>query len=135
MQTNDDFVGGTVLLVDDEKDIREYVFHALQHAGYAVVQASSGTEALSRFAHFSQDIDLLVTDLVMPGLQGDQLAARLLEQKPELKVIFISGNIKQAMNTVIPLEEGVNYLRKPFGLSELENLVESVLASDRATNG
>ena len=130
MQSNDDFIGGTILLVDDEKDVREYVFHALQHAGYAVVQASSGSEALSRFEHFGQDIDLLVTDLVMPGLHGDQLAVKLLAEKPELKVIFISGNIKQGMETAIPLEEGVNYLRKPFGLSDLENLVERKLGSE-----
>lgn len=134
MRNDNDFIGGTVLLVDDEKDVREYVFHALQHAGYAVVQASSGLEALTRFKHFGQDIDLLVTDLVMPGLQGDQLAARLIEEKPELKVIFISGNIKQGMETMIPLQEGVNYLRKPFGLSDLESLVQDALASDPPAN-
>ena len=124
---NDEFIGGTVLLVDDEKDVREYLFHALQNAGYAVVQASSGVEALTRFDHFGNDIDLLVTDLVMPGLPGDQLALRLLAQKPELKVIFISGNPKQTLCSEIPLTEGVNYLPKPFGFSDLEQMIETVL--------
>lgn len=115
-------------MVDDEKDVREYLFHALQHAGYAVVQANSGQEALSRFEHFGSEIDLLITDLVMPGLPGDQLALRLLEKKPQLKVIFISGNPKQTVKSAIPLEEGVNFLSKPFGVSDLERVIESVLA-------
>ena len=125
---DEDFIGGTILLVDDEKDVREYLFHALQHAGYAVVQASSGQEALSRFEHFGSEIDLLITDLVTPGLSGDQLALRLLEERPEIKVIFISGNPRETLRSAIPLEEGVNFLSKPFGVSDMERVIESVLA-------
>lgn len=125
---DDNFIGGTILLVDDEKDVREYLFHALQHAGYAVVQASSGHEALKRFEHFGNEIDLLITDVVMPGLSGDQLALRLLEERPEIKVIFISGNPKETIRSAVPLEEGVNFLSKPFGVADLERVIEAVLA-------
>lgn len=125
---SDCFVGGTILLVDDEKDVREFLFHSLQQSGYAVVQASSGREALTRFEHFGSEIDVLVTDVVMPGLRGDQLALELLEQKPDLKVVFISGNPVEMLHSAVPLEEGNNFLSKPFGVPDLERVIEGVMA-------
>src|SRR5688572_33302209 len=89
---------GTILLVDDDKDLREFLYQHLLHCGHAVLQAGSGIDALDRFRG-NPEIDLLVTDIVMPGLSGDQLAVKLIEAKPGLPVLFISGNAAAHINS------------------------------------
>ena len=117
---------GTILLVDDDKELREFLYQHLQHCGHAVLQASSGNEALERYRR-NPDIDLLLTDIVMPGLTGDQLAVQLFESKPGLPVLFISGNSPNQINTQIPLVEGKNFLRKPFSFDTLERTIANLL--------
>jgi two-component system cell cycle sensor histidine kinase/response regulator CckA len=117
---------GTILLVDDDKDLREFLYQHLLHCGHAVLQAGSGAEAIERFRH-NPEIDLLITDIVMPGCSGDQLAVKLLELKPILPVLFISGNNSAHLDSVVPLEEGRNFLRKPFSLDTLEQMILSLL--------
>lgn len=118
---------GTILLVDDDKDLREFLYQHLLHCGHSVLQAGSGTEAIERFRHHQNDIDILVTDIVMPGYSGDQLAVKLLEQKPGLPVLFISGNAPNHVHSVVPLSEGENFLRKPFSLETLERAIANLL--------
>ena len=118
---------GTILLVDDDKDLREFLYMHLLHCGHSVLQAGSGFEATERFRHHMNDIDILVTDIVMPGYSGDQLAVKLTEQKPGLPVLFISGNAPNQLQTVVPLQEGVNFLRKPFSLESLERSIAKLL--------
>ena len=72
---------GTILLVDDDKDLREFLYQHLLHCGHSVLQAGSGHEAMERFRR-NPEIDILVTDIVMPGLSGDQLAEKLLANLP-----------------------------------------------------
>src|SRR5688500_15502066 len=115
MQSRDSAPIGTILLVDDDKDLREFLYQHLLHCGHSVLQAGSGTEALERFRH-NPEIDLLVSDMVMPGLSGDQLAVKLIQSKPGLPVLFISGNAPNHMQSVVPLQEGRNFIRKPFSL-------------------
>ena len=117
---------GTILLVDDDKDLREFIYQHLLYCGHSVLQAGSGDEALERFRR-NPEIDMVVTDIVMPGLSGDQLAEKLLEIKPGLPVLFISGNASTHIQSRIPLEEGVNFLRKPFSLETLERAIASLL--------
>jgi two-component system cell cycle sensor histidine kinase/response regulator CckA len=117
---------GTILLVDDDKDLREFLYQHLLHCGHAVLQAGSGLEALDRFKR-NPEIDLAVTDIVMPGLSGDQLALKLLESKPSLPVLFISGNSASQIQSAVPLEEGRNFLRKPFSLETLERMIAQLL--------
>jgi two-component system, cell cycle sensor histidine kinase and response regulator CckA len=117
---------GTILLVDDDKDLREFLYQHLLHCGHAVLQAGSGTEALDRFRR-NPEIDLVISDIVMPGLSGDQLAVKLLESKPGLPMLFISGNAPNHIQSVVPLEEGRNFLRKPFSLETLEQMIAALL--------
>ena len=117
---------GTVLLVDDDKELREFLYQHLQHCGHAVLQASSASEALERYRH-NPDIDLVVTDIVMPGQSGDQLALKFFELNPSLPVLFISGNAPNHVDSVVPLEEGRNFLRKPFSLETLERTIATLL--------
>lgn len=118
---------GTILLVDDDKDLREFLYQHLLHCGHSVLQAGSGPEATERFRHHMNDIDILVTDIVMPGYSGDQLAVQLAEKKPGLPVLFISGNAPNQVQSVVPLVEGDNFLRKPFSLETLERAIAKLL--------
>ena len=118
---------GTILLVDDDKDLREFLYQHLLHCGHSVLQAGSGQDASERFRHHMNDIDILVTDIVMPGYSGDQLALKLSEQKPGLPVLFISGNAPNHLESVVPLREGENFLRKPFSLDTLERAIAKLL--------
>jgi two-component system, cell cycle sensor histidine kinase and response regulator CckA len=118
---------GTILLVDDDKDLREFLYQHLLLCGHSVLQAGSGEEAAERFRHHSNDIDLLLTDIVMPGYSGDQLAFKLAQQKPGLPVLFISGNAPNQLESVITLTEGENFLRKPFSLETLERAIAKLL--------
>jgi two-component system, cell cycle sensor histidine kinase and response regulator CckA len=126
MSSGDSEPVGTILLVDDDKDLREFLYQHLLHCGHSVLQASSGMEAIDRFRR-NPEIDLLISDIVMPGMSGDQLVMKLLEVKPELPVLFISGNAPNQIQSVIPLEEGRNFLRKPFSLEMLERMIGRLL--------
>ena len=117
---------GIILLVDDDKDLREFLYQHLLHCGHSVLQASSGLEALDRFRR-NPEIDLVVSDIVMPGMSGDQLARKLFEDKPGLPIVFISGNAPNQIHSVVPLEEGRNFLRKPFSLESLEKMIAAHL--------
>jgi CheY-like chemotaxis protein len=118
---------GTILLVDDDKDLREFLYQHLLQCGHSVLQAGSGQDASERFRHHMNDIDILVTDIVMPGYSGDQLAVQLSQQKPGLPVLFISGNAPNHLESVVPLHEGENFLRKPFSLETLERAIAKLL--------
>jgi two-component system cell cycle sensor histidine kinase/response regulator CckA len=117
---------GTILLVDDDKDLREFLYQHLLHCGHAVLQAGSGLEALDRFRR-NPEIDLVVSDIVMPGMSGDQLAHKLVEHRPALPVVFMSGNAPNHIESMVLLEEGRNFLRKPFSLESLEKLITAHL--------
>ena len=117
---------GTILLVDDDKDLREVLYQHLLRCGHFVLQAGSGIEALDRFRR-NAEIDLVVADIVMPGMSGDQLAMKLLGEKPDLPILFISGNAPHHIQSVVPLEEGRNFLRKPFSLEGLERMIAALL--------
>ena len=119
--------GETVLLTEDEDTIREALAEYLESVGLEVLQAGDGREALEVAAHHRGTIDLLVTDLVMPRMNGPDLAKHLLAERDDLKVIYVSGYTPEAM-----LEYGVSgddavFLQKPFLLDELADTIREVL--------
>jgi len=116
---------GSILLVDDDKDVREFLGQVLLTEGYSVIQASSGHQAWERFVQNQDDFDLVITDIVMPGLLGSDLAARILEIKPYMKFLFISGNAPPKFT--LEMIEGKNFLSKPFKVSELFDAIQHVL--------
>jgi|SRR6185436_2414996 len=111
----------TILLVEDETAIRRLITIALEGAGYHVIEARSGTEALQLFG---PQIDLLLTDLRLPYLQGEQLIARLRQRRATLKVLAMSGFSVSAPLTV-------PFLQKPFARADLLSAVRGVLDGDR----
>jgi PAS domain S-box-containing protein len=120
----------TVLLVEDEVLVRNLAADALRRHGYQVLSASTGIEALDLASQVLHPIDVLVTDVVMPQMGGEQLAVRLLGERPSLKVLFISGYTDMAVlqhGTLIP---GTSLLQKPFTPGQLVYRVRQLLDND-----
>jgi two-component system cell cycle sensor histidine kinase/response regulator CckA len=109
----------TVLLVDDDALVRDFTALCLSKAGFNVIEAANAEVALEIFEARQEEIDLVLTDMVMPGLFGDQLALRLWEIQPKMPIIFISGNPPEALEPGIELEPFKNFLRKPFTVEDL----------------
>jgi CheY-like chemotaxis protein len=117
----------TVLLVDDDQPVSAAAQRTLERAGYLVLAAANGREALELAARHSGTIDLLITDLVMPEIGGRQLARELLALRPTLVVLYTSGYTAEAMNQQAVLEEGDSFLSKPFTPEGLLRRVHAVL--------
>ncbi|MGH2454650.1 MAG: PAS domain S-box protein [Candidatus Limnocylindria bacterium] len=119
----------TVLIVEDDPAVRRFVQVVLESRGYRVIAATSAQDALEHVAGGSEAIDLLITDIVMPGMSGIELARRIAEVAPGLKVLFASGYTE---NTIVHhgmLDPGVRFLQKPFAPSQLADRVRAELDS------
>jgi two-component system, cell cycle sensor histidine kinase and response regulator CckA len=117
-----------ILLVEDEPQLREVARETLRSHGYRVFEADSGRSALRLWQQHRDAVDLLLTDLVMPeGISGGDLARKLHEGNPELKVIFMSGYAGEVADGGLPLHEGINFLQKPFTSLRLAQLVRNRL--------
>jgi CheY-like chemotaxis protein len=118
----------TVLVVEDEPQVREFICADLRNAGLKVLDAECGKSALRVWSAFGDDVNLLLVDLVLPnGLSGWSLARILRAQNPELRVVFISGYGVDASSTPGRLSEDANFLPKPFGQGRLLNVVRKSL--------
>src|ERR1017187_3145112 len=117
----------TLLIVEDQADVRRLALSILQADGYRLLQAGDAEQALGLSASYAGKIDLLVTDVIMPGLNGRQLADRLVEERPGLKVLYTSGYTADVMALQGYLEPGMEYLPKPFGAAQLSAKVRKVL--------
>jgi PAS domain S-box-containing protein len=117
----------TILLVEDDEAVRELVHFVLERLGYHVIDASDGVEALAVAASHTGTIDLLLSDLVMPRMDGRQLAVRLRLARPGLKVIHMSGYPGGQADGEIGLDDGTTFLPKPFERQQLARLVRATL--------
>jgi CheY-like chemotaxis protein len=117
----------TVLLVEDEESVRIITHRFLTGLGYAVRVAENPAEALRLVAGHPGEIHLLITDVVMPGMNGHDLANRLREIRPAIKSLFISAFTADVIAQRGVLDDGVNFLSKPFGRDELARMVRDVL--------
>ncbi|MBI3568558.1 MAG: PAS domain-containing protein [Gemmatimonadetes bacterium] len=117
----------TVLLVEDEPAILRLATRALESRGYSVLGTSSPGEALRRAAAHEGEIDLLLTDVVMPEMNGRDLAAALLRDRPRLEALFMSGYPAEVIVTRGILEEGVRFIQKPFAVADLAAKVREIL--------
>jgi two-component system, cell cycle sensor histidine kinase and response regulator CckA len=118
---------GTVLLVEDEDAVRSFAARALQQRGYNVLQAATGVEALERFGAHKGEIDLVVSDVVMPEMDGPTLLQNLRAERPDLKIIFISGYAEDSFRKNLSEDEEFTFLQKPFDLKQLAGAVKDVL--------
>jgi len=119
----------TVLLVEDEDSVRELARIVLTKLGYTVLPASNASEALLLAEDRSRRIDLLMTDVVMPGMNGRELAEKLLHLRPELKVLFSSGYTENVIAHHGVVDEHVAFIGKPYSVQALAAKIREVLTS------
>ena len=118
----------TILLVEDEEPVREMVCCLLQAHGYNVVEAESGVRALEIWEQCGSDVDLLLTDLVMPGgVNGRELAERLRSRSPGLKVIYMSGYSADVLGKEFVVQPGLDFLQKPYDPDRLAAVIRDSL--------
>ena len=122
-----------MLLVEDEAGVRALSKRILDNAGYRVFVAANGDEAERVFAQHADSIDLVVTDVVMPGCGGPELLSRLQHRAPALRVLYMSGYTEQSAAHAAGIDRGVPFVQKPFTAAELVRQVREVLDRRRQT--
>jgi two-component system cell cycle sensor histidine kinase/response regulator CckA len=120
----------SILLVDDEQIVRRSVARLLRQAGFAVTEAADGAEAIALYSRRAHD--LVVLDLDMPGLDGEQTQARLMVLDPHARIVFASGHADPKREASVRARGALAFLQKPFGLETLIGLVNEVLATELA---
>ncbi|HEX9327158.1 MAG TPA: ATP-binding protein, partial [Reyranella sp.] len=121
---------GTILLVEDEDGLRSLNARGLRSRGYSVIEASNGIEAMEALDEKDGAVDLVVSDVVMPEMDGPTLLREMRKRNPNLKIIFVSGYAEEAFDKSLPENEQFAFLPKPFALSALvEKVKETMTAS------
>jgi len=120
-----------ILLAEDDESFRTFLAKALTRAGHSVVQCGDGEEALTWVESRGADFDLLLADIVMPGVDGTELARRAAELIPGLRVLFITGFAAVALHAQrsSPASAEARVLSKPFYLNELVDQIDNMLAA------
>ncbi len=118
---------GTVLLVEDEDAVRALAREFLTIFGYEVVETSSGEEALRVFEQVKETIDVVVTDLIMPGMGGVALAKKLVRTKPGLRVLLVSGYARDTLEDLEFKSEGFAFLQKPYTMEDFARRIADLL--------
>jgi PAS domain S-box-containing protein len=129
LRAGEKVAGGTetILLAEDEPDLRELARIFLEGYGYKVLEAAGAEQAIRTASVFPGHIDLLLTDVIMPGMSGSQLAENILKQRPQTKIVYMTGYTDDMVVQHKVLEPGVKLLQKPFGKAELALKVRSTL--------
>lgn len=134
-EKNADLSGNaTVLLVEDEAAVRMGGVRALQSRGYKVLEAENGIEALDIIAEHNGAVDLVVSDVVMPEMDGPTLLGEMQKKYPDIKFVFVSGYAKDAFAKNLPPDAVFGFLSKPFTLKQLAMKVKEMLSDESATN-
>ena len=121
-----------MLVVDDEAEVLRLEVRELQAAGYEVLGTANASEALHLLSARGGNVDLLVTDVVMPGMNGIELAAAVRWSYPEVRVLLVSGHLDDDASVSRPLPDETSLLTKPFGPDALTHTVREVLGRGRA---
>lgn len=116
-----------ILLAEDDTSMLEFLTHALENAGHTVQPACDGLSALEALKQSDKSFDLLLTDIVMPGIDGVELAQKVTDQYPDMKVMFITGFAAVAMAHNKETNQNARILSKPFHLNDLVQQVETLL--------
>jgi two-component system cell cycle sensor histidine kinase/response regulator CckA len=118
---------GTILLVEDEEGLRSLNARGLRSRGYSVIEASNGLEAMEALEEKNGAVDLVVSDVVMPEMDGPTLLKNMRERNPDLKIIFVSGYAEDAFEKSLPENQQFAFLPKPFTLSQLVAAVKETM--------
>jgi two-component system, cell cycle sensor histidine kinase and response regulator CckA len=118
---------GTILLVEDEEELRALNARGLKSRGYTVIEAGNGVEALEELERQGGHVDIVVSDVVMPEMDGPTLMKELKKRKPDIKIIFVSGYAEDAFDKTLPDHKQFNFLAKPFTLKQLVTVVKETM--------
>jgi two-component system cell cycle sensor histidine kinase/response regulator CckA len=118
----------TILVVDDEPEVRKLVGAVVGQSGYVALTADSGEHALTLVKNLKEPLELLITDVIQPGMSGPMLADRLTALQPDLKVLYISGYDNTHVVQKYVVEKGHALLTKPFNIEDLRAKVRTLLA-------
>jgi two-component system cell cycle response regulator CpdR len=116
-----------ILLAEDDESMRGFLARALERAGYEVISFDNGEDAFARLKE--EPFTLLLTDIVMPRMDGIELARRASELDPDIKIMFITGFAAVTLNSDVPAPKDARVLSKPFHLRDLVNEIDKLLAS------
>jgi two-component system cell cycle sensor histidine kinase/response regulator CckA len=125
--------GALVLVVEDEPAVRTSLVRMLRRRGYRVLDAPNGSQALAVWRERGSDIQALVSDVVMPGMRGPELAAHLRAGRPDLPVVFMSGYTADLLSAPELASECTTFLRKPFTFNELDDALRGLLVEGEAS--
>src|SRR5439155_20151785 len=120
---------GSILLVEDEEGLRSLNARGLRTRGYQVLEAGNGVEALERLEQHGGSVDLVVSDVVMPEMDGPTLLKELRKRNPQVKIIFVSGYAEDAFRRSLPDPGRYNFLAKPFTLKQLVGAVKDAMTA------
>src|SRR5580700_11279538 len=120
----------TILLVEDEVNLRRLARQYLERQGYKILEAEDGAAALQIVDGYEGAIDLLLTDVIMPGMNGRELAAQVVKLLPNIRVLYMSGYAENAVGHDGTIDAGINLLQKPFSLPALKDRVRELLDSE-----
>jgi CheY-like chemotaxis protein len=123
-------VNETVLVVEDEQSVRNLVVRTLSNQGYSIIEANDGVRGYELALRYATEIDLIVTDVVMPKLGGAEMVRRLRISIPDLKVIYVSGHSEDELDANDIAAPGTAFLYKPFNLETLSSTVRELLKAD-----
>jgi two-component system cell cycle sensor histidine kinase/response regulator CckA len=118
---------GTILLVEDETPVRIFAARALRNKGYTIIEADCGETAIALMSQHGRDVEVIVTDVIMPGMNGPTMIDKLMVQYPNVKVIFISGYAEDVFVNNYGSERSFNFLAKPFTLKQLASKIKDVV--------
>jgi two-component system, cell cycle sensor histidine kinase and response regulator CckA len=119
----------TILVVDDEALVRDLATAILEENGYTVINACSGEEALSIYTGRGKEIDLVIMDMLMPGMDGRKTYRAIKEINPDVKVVFVSGITMDGMEERLTGQGAVRYIRKPFDYDDFCEKIQASLNS------
>lgn len=123
-------VAGTILVVEDDRSVREMLVSLLRSFGHTVIATSSAEEALTGLASAGPKPDLILTDVVLPGISGREMADRIAATDPGIPVLFMSGHASDMIASKGILDNGVHFLQKPFDMETLREKVQAVMGED-----
>lgn len=120
---------GGILVLEDDELVRQTVAHALSAIGYTPLVASSPEEAIDLCSRSDSEIRLVLTDVIMPRVNGAQIQERLKVLRPDLKVLYMSGYTANVISNHGVLKHGINFIQKPFTLEQLAQKLDEILTA------
>jgi len=126
---------GTILVVDDEEYIREILKNMLGKLGYKTLLAANGKEAVGTYAREMDHIDLVILDLIMPVMSGQEAYERLIRLNSKVKVLIASGHTTVDQSPFLAMQHGHDFIQKPFTLQEIAAKIQSVLSARSSLSG